>query len=342
MGDTKIQWTQNADGSQGKTWNPIRARNKVNDERGWYCEHVSEGCRNCYAERMNLNTYFGNGLPYKVGSLDDLDLYLDEKILKQPLGWRKPTNVFVCSMTDLFGRWVPNEWIDRIFGIMGDCSEINSHVFQVLTKRPERMLDYMENRARAAWNAPRMNRSVFPPRNIWLGTSVEDQESADERIPRLLSTPAAVRWISAEPLLGPVDLKNMRSGTFNALDGIDFEDIGDIRDAGDLSKSDMPGLDWVVAGGESGPGARSLDLRWIKSIVEQCNSAKVPIFVKQLGYRPWWDGVSTKAPADHIYLEPCYMDEKAGWRFDLMRDKKGGDPSEWPEDLRVREFPKAA
>src|ERR1051325_7770043 len=140
MGDTKIEWTRNADGTAGKTWNPIRARRISNDERGWYCEHVSEGCRNCYAEKMNRNTYFGNGLEYKPATLPQVELFLDEKILQQPLHWSKPQNVFPCSMTDLFGRWVKDEWLDQIFAVMALAKQ---HTFQVLTKRPERMREYV-------------------------------------------------------------------------------------------------------------------------------------------------------------------------------------------------------
>lgn len=250
MGNTKIEWTE-------KTWNPIRARRIENDKRGWYCEHVSEGCRNCYAERMNGNTYFGTGLEYKPATLPLIDLFLDEKILEQPLHWRKPQPIFVCSMTDLFGRWVKDEWIDRVFNVIGDCSELNEHTFQILTKRPERMLDYMTTRARKAWNAPRMNRSSFPPRNIWLGVSVEDQKTADERVPLLMEAPAAVRWISAEPLLGLIDLESVPT-----MDG---------------------SIDWVVVGGESGPNARPMHPDWARSLRDQCAAAGVPFFFKQWG-----------------------------------------------------------
>jgi protein gp37 len=309
VGDTKIEWAE-------KTWNPIRARRISNDERGWYCEHVSEGCRNCYAERMNRNTYFGNGLEYKPKTLSEVDLFLDEKILQQPLHWSKPQNVFPCSMTDLFGRWVKDEWLEAILNVIYRAKQ---HTFQGLTKRADRMLDYI-------------SRSAFlsndPLPNLWLGVSCEDQKTADERIPLLLQTPAAVRWISAEPLLGPVDLSRYfaRDWTLRGHDHPTERTVG---------------IDWAVVGGESGPGARSLDLNWIKSIVSQCQQSRVPVFVKQLGVRPWWDGIGSGAPAPHVYLEQVVRDGKAGWQFDCMKDRKGGDMSEWPEDLRVREYPKA-
>ena len=312
MGDTKIQWT-------GKTWNPIRARNKETGEVGWFCEHVSHGCDHCYADTMNQNTYFGNGLPYKASSLSQLELFLDEKILEAPLRWRKPQKIFPCSMTDLFGRFVKDEWIDRIAHVMWKAEY---HTFQTLTKRADRQLDYMRSP-----NLP----DLKPIPNWWLGVSCENQETADERIPVLLNTPAAKRWISAEPLLGEIDFDRPQPEglVINWLRGHRGVD------------PPLPGLDWVVVGGESGKGARSLNLAWIKSIVEQCQRHEVPVFVKQLGYRPWWDGHSTKPPADHVYLEHgVIMHGKVGWQLDLMKDRKGGLIEEWPIDLQIREFPK--
>lgn len=339
MGDTKIEWTKNADGTAGKTWNPIRARRLSTNKNGWHCEHVSEGCRNCYAGRMNLNTYFGNGLDYRPSNLDQIELFLDEKILQQPLHWRKPTNVFVCSMTDLFGRWVKDEWLLAIFNVMRQCSR---HTFQILTKRPERM-QYFCSRLRfdgagagRMWIEPcdvhRVGYRLMGGNGatgmpwVWCGTSIEDQETADKRIPYLLRTPSSVKWISAEPLLGPIDLAKYWANYWTMR-------------GHDHPTERTPGLDWVVVGGESGPNARSLNLRWIKSVVDQCSAASVPVFVKQLGYRPWWDGVSTKPPASHVYLENKVFQSEVGWQFDCMQDRKGGDINEWPEDLRVREYP---
>lgn len=304
MGDTSIQWT-------GKTWNPIRARNKATGEVGWYCEHVSEGCRNCYAEKMNLNTYFGNGLHYKSSLLDDLELFLDEKILEQPLHWRKPVKIFPCSMTDLFGSWVKDEWLDRIFAVMGLAKQ---HTFQCLTKRPDRAMDYMKRLSSSVGPLEEAARSMghtfkftgldgreygllpWPIPNVWLGVSVEDQKTADERLAILLDTPAAKHWASAEPLLGPLHLCGLGGCCgFREYD-----------------------LDWMVIGGESGLNARPFHLEWARDIIQQLGDADVPVapFVKQLGASPFNCG------------EPI-----------ILKDKKGGDPSEWPEDLRVREFP---
>lgn len=157
MGDTKIEWSQ-------KSWSPIRARNRVTGDVGWFCEHMSSGCDNCYAETMNVNTYFGNGLPYKASSLPQLELFLDEKMLEQPLHWRAAKKVFVCSMTDLFGRFVPDEWIDQIFAVMALAPQ---HTFQVLTKRPERMLVYMKNlQSVADEHAPKTVNLRYAPSDV--------------------------------------------------------------------------------------------------------------------------------------------------------------------------------
>lgn len=278
---SKIQWTD-------RTWNPVRG-----------CSLVSTGCANCYAMKQ-AHRFSGKGKPYEglteigpFGPRWNGKIRLIPDALKEPLHWKKPQRVFVNSMSDLFHEDVPREFLKAVMGVTMDCPQ---HAFQILTKRPQRMREVVTEL------------NGFPS-NVWLGVSVENQTTADERIPILLETPAAVRFISAEPLLGPIDLLNLRDGTFNALDGIDFELIG-----GDQPEQ----LSWVIVGGESGPGARPCDLGWIRSIKEQCQAAKVPVFVKQLGRIPLFD-----------------RDESVRH----LKDKKGGDMAEWPEDLRVREFP---
>lgn len=327
--NTKIQWTE-------ATWNPVRATYSTTDgvgqvlKRGWHCERVSPGCQHCYAERLNEKR-FGTGLPYNRKSRDLVDIYLDEKALTQPLHWRRPRKVFVCSMTDLFGEWVPDETIDRVFAVMALSK---SHAFQVLTKRPERMREYVSaarERIAAVIRDGKMTTNQlyafdmagsveglpgtvhglwWPLPNVWLGTSVEDQERADQRIPYLLATPAAVRFVSAEPLLGPVE----------------FDPY--LNDLSDECRFAPHGLNWVIVGGESGPGARPCDLDWIRDIVRQCQAAGVAVFVKQLGARPCVGSVETAA-GSNVFVPDLVR----------LRDRKGGDMSEWPEDLRVREFP---
>jgi len=247
---TAIEWTDS-------TWNPIRARRKTLDsfgrggiKVGWHCEHVSEGCRFCYAE--GINRRLGTGLDFKPGHRGDIEIFLDEKMLLAPLRWRKPRDIFVCSMTDLFADFVRDEWIDRMFAMMALCRQ---HRFQVLTKRPKRM--------RAHVQRPEFGNEVeifpWPLPNVWLGISAEDQANADERIPELLATPAAVRFVSLEPLLGPIDLGIMRGGLMH------------------------PRISWVICGGESGPHARLMRPEWIRLIRDQCAAAGVPFFFKQWG-----------------------------------------------------------
>jgi len=324
----KIEWTD-------QTWNPIRARNKATGKVGWHCTHVSEGCRHCYAETMNK--WRGTGLPFAPASQDKIELFLDEKILERPLHWKKPRKVFVCDMTDLFGEWVPDEWIEKMLAVMAVTPQIT---YQILTKRPERMrrfftedIDGRQDRINSwcgtfkDWDEMEPAED-WPDINLWLGVSCEDQKTANERIPVLLQTPAAVRWVSCEPMLGPVDFTRLCGSTLDALDGHDFEAIGDIRDAGILSKTQHPPkLDWIIFGGESGRRARPCDVAWIRSGVQQCRAAGVKAFVKQIGSNP----VSTIV--DHEYGGS----ESFCW---APKHPKGGDPAEWPEELRVREFPR--
>ncbi len=317
MATTAIEWTD-------RTWNPVRG-----------CTRVSDGCRHCYAERVAYR-FSGAGLPYeglarKVNGRPAWTGVLrhpTEDELLQPLSWRKPARVFVNSMSDLFHEALPDEVIDRVFAVMALAPR---HTFQILTKRPFRMAQYVTpmrrqrieeageriqpSRPPAHWHyvsdwSARL--STWPLPNVWLGVSCENQEAADARIPLLLQTPAAVRFVSAEPLLGPVDFSSwVWMKTFLAADG-----------SGRIPTDE---LSWVIVGGESGPGARPCDVAWVRGIVKQCQAAAVPVFVKQLGARPV-DSVIRWADANNQALG-------------TIHDRKGGDTSEWPADLRVRAFP---
>lgn len=277
---SKIEWTQ-------ATWTPIRARRLDPSGKelvGWHCEHVSEGCRNCYAESMNKR--LGTGLEFKPGNHDEVDLFLDEKMLRAPLSWRKPRMIFVCSMTDLFADFVSDEWIDRMFAVMALCPQ---HTFQLLSKRPARMLEWSRINSTGGHifhvaqqidtqkHGARSGKWPLP--NVWLGTSCEDQATADARIPDLLATPAAVRFVSCEPLLAPIDLIMGRAN--RQPDG----------------KGYFSRLDWVICGGESGHGARPMYPAWARSLRDQCAAAMVPFFFKQFGnwtetYSPGGDGAT--------------------------------------------------
>lgn len=285
---SKIEWTD-------ATWNPIRARHKgrpvavgkLTREIGWHCEHVSEACRNCYAERINRR--LGTGLDFKPGHRKDIEIFLDENTLLQPLKWRKPRMIFPCSMTDLFGDWVSDEMLDRIFAVMALTPQ---HTYQVLTKRPERMratilrlgksIEPLELQARSlGWTLRFEGRGLvcWPLPNVWLIVSIGDQSDADKFVPILLETPAAVRGVSYEPALGPVDLQ--------AVDGeaLDPDAAGiKINALTGGCKSEMPWhLDWVICGGESGPDARPMHPDWARSVRDQCAAASVPFFFKQWG-----------------------------------------------------------
>jgi len=257
MGDkSRIEWTES-------TWNPTTG-----------CTKVSQGCKHCYAERdwtrlVHLPAYQGRAFT---------DVECHPERLDQPLRWKRPRRVFVNSMSDMFHESVPDGFIDRVFAVMALAKQ---HTFQVLTKRPRRMLDYCKtlgkhngidrvsiaaqqmssktgflwHKGDVGWNLP----------NVHLGVSVEDQATADERIPLLLQTPAAVRWISAEPLLGPVDIQL-------SINRVPWR-IG----GGDA------GLHWVVTGGESRPKARPTHPDWFRSLRDQCKAAGVPFLFKQWG-----------------------------------------------------------
>ena len=203
------------------TWNPVSG-----------CSKVSAGCKNCYAERISRRWW---------GSREFTDVQLHPERLDWPLQWRKPRRIFVNSMSDLFHPKVTDEFIGKVIEVMRLAKH---HTFQVLTKRPDRMRAMMKS---------------FP--NVWAGVSIEDQATADERIPLLLNTEASVRFISAEPLLGPVDLLLAAADSF----------------------SSMAGIHWVIAGGESGPEARPMHPDWVRDIRDQCLTAGVPFFFKQYG-----------------------------------------------------------
>lgn len=251
-----IEWTD-------ATWNPTTG-----------CDRVSPGCDHCYAlslaarlKKMGSKDYKQDGDPRTSGPGFALQVHPDR--LDQPLKWRKPRRVFVNSMSDLFHPKVPDEFIAQVWAVM---SMARHHTFQVLTKRPRRMRGLVGHPMfKLMVNTARLERCVsvlpdsrqadgtyaWPLRNVWVGTSVEDQQRADERIPALLATPAAVRFLSCEPLLGEVN----------------------------LHADDLGGLDWVIVGGESGPDHRPMDQWWVTVLLTQCIEGGVPFFFKQWGGR---------------------------------------------------------
>ena len=260
---TKIEWTD-------ATWNPITG-----------CSVTSPGCTNCYAMHL-AGTRLAHH-PSRAGLTHEVNgnhvwtgaTRLNEQWLDQPLRWRKPRRIFVCAHGDLFHESVPDAWIDRVFAVMALAPQ---HTFQVLTKRAVRMREYLTH-------PRRLSVIDLPLPNVWLGVSVEDQARANERIPELLATPAAVRWLSMEPLLGPIDLyggdPDPRLGGVTAGDGISLSQWWRADDPSDAPP--RPGIDWVVVGGESGHDARPMHPDWARSLRDQCAAAAVPFFFKQWG-----------------------------------------------------------
>jgi len=201
----------------------------------------------------------------------EFDVTLHIEKLEAPLRWRKPSRVFVCSMSDLFHPAVPFEFIRNVYNIAAFAPR---HNFQILTKRPERALEFYN------WLAMGVTSCDYP--NVWLGVTAENQEQADTRIPILLQIPAAMHFVSIEPMLGEVDLTNIRQlhRHIDSLTGLAW-----IQNSGTFS-SECNKLDWVICGGETGPGARSLRLEWVRDLRDQCLVASVPFFFKRWGSNP--------------------------------------------------------
>lgn len=308
--NTKIEWCDHS-------WSPWRG-----------CTKVSPGCANCYAERLSWRNpkvlgEWGRGRPRVLA-----------RNWAEPVKWNKanrygfvvtdpPVTVFP-SLCDWLDDEVPVEWLAKFLALIRDTPNLT---WLLLTKRPQLWQDRIELVHRAAdfngggltkWTDDWMTGT--PPPNVWVGTSVEDQKRADERIPALLQIPAVGRFLSVEPLLGPVEFnRHTMFGTACMLDEPVQRNVGRGM-TGNVKK----GIHWVIIGGESGPGARPCNVDWIRSLVRQCRDASVAPFVKQVGAVPCGYSV-----ADSIYQ----------MRKIRITHPKGGDPAEWPEDLRVREFP---
>jgi protein gp37 len=276
---TSIEWTNLSS-------NPLRAYNRETGKRGWFCTHHSDGCRFCYAERLNV--WIGNRLHYTAPNRQNVRFEMDVEELRSWQRLAPGTKVFPFDMTDLFQDGVTDALIDQAFGAMGTSPA----TFQVLTKRSERMRHYVQDWYRRT-QSPLL-------RNVWLGVSAESRDQL-RRVDHLKDTHAAIRFVSFEPLL---------------------EDLGALI---------LDGIHGAIFGGESG-GTRQVrpcDIGWIRSGVRQCREQGVAPFVKQLGSRPYRSRARDDGKVVHAWDEPL-----------RLRDRKGGDPSEWPADLRVREFPK--
>jgi len=290
---TKISWAT-------ETWNPVVG-----------CSRISAGCKNCYAAEAAKSARLQQFPQYQNVKDWDGTVEFVESQLNKPLSWRSPQTIFVCSMSDLFHENVEDEWRDQIFAVMAIATQ---HTFQLLTKRPEQMKEYFQHESRLTRvsyqiyeiQRKELERSgkqikfdhplTFPLPNVWLGTSVENRKAANDRIPLLLMCPATVRFLSCEPLLEAINIKDYLSA--------DNEEFG------------HPGIDWVIIGGESGSNSRSCHIDWIRSIVTQCQATNTAVFVKQLGSDAILDGNRLR-----------------------LKDRKGADMQEFPEDLQIQDFP---
>jgi protein gp37 len=368
VGKTSIEWTD-------ATWNPIRG-----------CSRISEGCRNCYAEGVAYR-FSGPGKPYEglvtIGPNGarrrqwNGQVKFVEKHLLDPLKWKAPRRVFVNSMSDLFHENVTDEIRDRIFAVMALCPQ---HTFQVLTKRPERMLNYLTglSEVAAAWSrkiekpftasdvlnlrwmhwrlnqGPAFPYGPWPLPNVWLGASVENQAAADERIPLLLQTPAAVRFISAEPLLGPITFRWATWDSWTiAHPHFERAEVAEGRGGKRRLVREHDGLrmlDWVIVGGESGHDARPMHPGWAESLRDQCVAAGVPFFFKQWGL--WHPGSNFQdhdviavdeegriAEGGFVESFPAGASSADGWEM-MHRGKKSSgallDGREWRQFPEVR------
>lgn len=277
---TKIEWSD-------ATWNVITG-----------CSPVSPGCANCYAAQLAGTrlkhhpsrkglTKEVNGRPVWTG-----EVRFNEEWLTLPLRWKKPRRIFVCAHGDIFHSNVPDGWLDKIFAVMVLASQ---HTFQVLTKRPDRMRSYIKSItqgrrdaliARAVFDVTGSVHAAFSVGlllrrqvidNVWLGVTAENQEQANKRIPLLLQTPAAKRFVSIEPILSEVNLRRLHPENFAYdLDSLDQENNQD-------TYYEQVALDWVICGGESGPNARPMHPDWVRSLRDQCQEAGTPFFFKQWG-----------------------------------------------------------
>ena len=277
-----IEWTQ-------KTWNLFTG-----------CNMASPGCAHCYAELMSKRlkamgqTKYNNATNRNGKWSGVVEFWPDTLFV--PSKRNKPTTYFVNSMSDLFHPKVEDSWLEQIWHVMADYPR---HTFQILTKRAQLMNVRVRTMSQMF--------GVLP--NVWIGVSVESEEYALARIPYLLDTPAAVHFLSCEPLLGPLDFKALFD-----TDGYIAERLTELNSREMYYPADL--LDWVIVGGESGPGARPFHLEWAGKIVEDCQAAEVPVFVKQMGAKPYYDSEPIKGLG-----------------------RKGNNPALWPAGLNVRQMP---
>lgn len=384
-----IEWTQSS-------WTPLRARVKANavqiaSDKGYtsllqiaekmaghvgpHCEHSSPGCDRCYSETNNGRCLpnNGTGLPFDRRARDLVDIFMDEKILVQPLHWKTPRKIFVCSQTDWAAEFVTDEMMDRLLAVAALCPQ---HTFQFLTKRADRLAARILQHHRTncssiveTFNVGRGDvRSaswINPLPNVHLGFSAEDQPNFDARWRHMRKLAAAgwFTWASLEPLLGPIDVGYLTEDGLECnhcnqwrgveeqatrVDKPDGDDYFECPTCGEkcahtpMDELLGEGLRWGVVGGESGAGARPSNLAWYRSLIDQFAAAATPLFVKQAGANPI-SGSPEEAKGGPFLgnvIDSGRGYNVAGWQVRL-KNKKGGDMAEWPEWMRVRQYPEA-
>jgi protein gp37 len=325
MAETSIEWATHV-------WNPTTG-----------CDRVSKGCDNCYAltmakrlKGMGAAKYQRDGDPATSGPGFGVTEHRDT--LNDPFGWRKPRRVFVNSMSDLFHDAVSEGFIAQVFAAMAATPK---HTYLILTKRHARMRSLLRKWAPVTGVPPWVHTGEWPLPNVWLGVSAEDQHWADIRVPALLETPAAVRFLSCEPLLGPVDLRNLKARNGALIDCLG----GDVKSATDgVVYTGTPSVvDWVIVGGESGPGARPMHPDWARSLRDQCVSAGVPYHFKQRGAFTWETAGGGNWPEPDLYVNdvtgealpehavPTTGSWKGVWRIGKKRAGRELDGRTWDQ-----------
>lgn len=334
---TAIEWTRSEDGTAGSTWNPVSG-----------CTKLSPGCDHCYAE--NIAHRFSGTKAYPNG----FDVTLWPSRLDQPIRWTRPRKIFVNSTSDLFHKDIPDEYIAKVWAVMAAAPR---HTFQILTKRPARM--------RSLLKSSRFRRQIvdatgdlgladdlvstvevavhdhWPMEHVWLGISAEDQKWADIRIPELLECPAALRFISAEPLLGPIDLWRFLVPNASAFHSQGKTSVAENAEVAAILRGAVKQhvsesrafLDWVIVGGESGPHSRPMSPAWVRSLRDQCMNTGIPFLFKQWG--EWAPLTGVRHSDFHDFsLDPAESVRKVGKKA-AGRELDGRIWDEFPASVLV-------
>lgn len=316
------------------------------------CTKVGPGCDNCYAEALMDKRWqrvqWGPGQPRRRTTTtwrDPVKWNTNHAAFFAQHGRRQ--RVFCASLADVFDNEVDPAWRVDLFQLIADTPNLD---WLILTKRIGNAARMINEASRTVYKGA--GEPTWPWENVWLGATVVNQEEADRDIPKLLATPARVRFLSIEPMLGPVNLQYQLhvANTAKGWVKLPWFDSSDGRSAGGGAPKyigpSVPDVDWVIVGGESGVKARPFHVDWARSIVKQCQAAGVPVHVKQLGAQPrgWCAALAHVAPEDREdvtcdYHEAHEQGQECQGRCAAMVAPAGGDPTEWPEDLRVQQWP---